>query len=710
MSNQGPEYTRTKVLLNAARGLETGRSLAYLYDYNSDRMDDNPEFIDADDAKLAATVPYSRNILLSSEERLASGDKSLPKTEKYKRNPIRVIDGKENNQDNINKVLIADVIIPEDDPQHDKPVYIAWTGSDNKEKWIADFVEGYPGEATYRRHEREMVAQIKEKLLEHYRKNPNKPLKLVFTGHSLGGALAQRNFNSFQKELLKDLSQGEKAWVSHMSCTVFNSAGVSKVVADSSNTCSKALVEQGIEQELTYVANRGDIVSQTGYAILNDPENNKAHVHAVFKDSKQQSSVTAKIVGPSAGALAGAVIGTPFGPAGWLIGGALGGAATGASVLYQQFTAHTANASDSVEIVSTWNPNEAKKVKESLDAKSALINRSMGNMTKAPDLPTLAQRDHFHADALKEQFEIIQRKLMGSYTSFTCVANSDGDNLFHMIGRNNRLDLWQACEDFKVVKITDLVNLDLKNRAGKTAIQIAIEQGHFELAGKMLDVYPGNKVILFADMLRWKKNLEKLKQLKVSLPENKQMAFDDLIQKAQTYNEEQNKAIKFLDIIKSKDPNNIAAFLFQKSGYFSSGWHVITSTPDRQGNTPLHHIAKMHDEQTAVALIEAIAKTTIRKTASLSNYAPDELVNLQAKSKNGKTPLDKAIGKGHFETAKAMVQLYPEKERKELLTMIEDKMKRKTLSTSYDKLKAEARADQTETTSTLRKSSTIPKK
>lgn len=684
----GPDEHTRKILLNMARGLETGRTLAYQYDYNSDKMEDNPDFIDLDDPNVQERKAYSRNILLSTEERLFSDDKNQPKTEKYQRNPIRVVEDKENTKDNINKVLIADVIIPENDQNHDKPVYIAWTGSDNKEKWIADFIEGYPGANSYRRHEKEMVQQIKAKLLEHYNKNPNKPLQLIFTGHSLGGALAQRNFNSFQKELLKDLAEG-KTWVSHMGCTVFNSAGVSKTVADSSNTCSKALVESGVGQELTYVSNRGDIVSQTGFAILNDPENNKADVHSVFKELLNQSSVVMKATGPLAGTISGAVLGTTFGgPIGGVIGAILGGATLTGAVSTQQLKAHTLNEAEKLDILSTLNPNEAKKVKEMLYWKSSFINRAMGNMTQDPDFASLAQLDDFHSDALKEQLEVVQRRLVGKWNSYTNVIDNQGNTMFHIIAQKNRLDLWQACEDFKEVKLADLVDLNIKNKAGKTPILVAIENGNIELGWKMLNAYVGDKVAVLADILKWKKNHEKINKLKELLPQEQQVVFEDLVTKAQALNEtRKNVPNAFYDIIKTKDAKKVSDFLIANSGYLAVAWHTSTSTPDMHGNTALHLIAKMEDTESAIQLINTIAETKIRKTGSRSTYTSEELVNLNAINKHGKTPIDKAIAMGHFDIAKAMVALYPKDKQVALMALIEEKMKPKSIVTSFEQSK-----------------------
>lgn len=689
MANQGPDdYTR-KILLNMAHGLETGRSLAYQYDYNSDKMEDNPDFIDLDDPNVKDRKAYSRNILLSTEERFFSNDKNHPKTEKYKRNPIRVIDGLENAKENINKVLIADVIIPENDPDHDKPVYIAWTGSDNKEKWIADFIEGYPGADSYRRHEKEMVEKIKRTLLEHYKKNPNKPLKLVFTGHSLGGALAQRNFNSFQKELLKDLAEGQKPWVGHMGCTVFNSAGVSKTVSDSSNICSKTLVESGVGQELTYVSNRGDIVSQTGFAILNDPENNKADVHSVFKELLNQSSVAMKASAPFAGTISGAVLGTTLGgPIGGVIGALLGGATLTGAVSAQQLNAHTLNEAEKLDILSSLNPNEVKKVKDILSWKSSLINRAMGNMTKGPDFPSLAQLDDFHSDALKEQFEVVQRRLMGKWIGFTNVIDSHGDTMFHIMAQKNRLDLWQACEEFKVVNLAELIDLNIKNKAGKTPIHIALERGNYQLGAKMLSAYVGDKVALLADLLRWKKNHEKLNNLKAILPQEQKVTFDDLVTKAQALNETHRKAPnEFYDIIKSKDAKKVSEFLTANSGYFAAAWHSSTSRPDMHGNTALHLIAKMQDTESAIQLIKAISEATIRRTGSRMSYTSEEIINLNAINKNGKTPIDKAIKMGHYDIAKAMVALYPKEKQAALMSLIEERMKRKPIVTSFEQSK-----------------------
>ncbi len=244
------------------------------------------------------------------------------------------------------------------------------------------------------------------------------------------------------------------------------------------------------------------------------------------------------------------------------------------------------------------------------------------------------------------------------------VGNPDQETLFHRIARDNRLDLLKLCESFKSAKINDIVDFTLKNKQGRTPIHVALEHDNLDLAASMLMhclKNTGQILFLLADILRWKKNADKLKKIQQRLPAGRRELFSQILDMATRLHDERNiknqQENKFLAVVKSRDPAKVRDFIVENSGYLAKPWYEITSMRDPSDNTALHAIAKMEDQKAAQDLLDVLANLKIRKTLTFSPYRPSEIVDFEVKNKNGYTPFEKALAKGHYETADAMMKL-----------------------------------------------------
>ncbi len=258
------------------------------------------------------------------------------------------------------------------------------------------------------------------------------------------------------------------------------------------------------------------------------------------------------------------------------------------------------------------------------------------------------------------------------------VNNSEQDTYFHVVARENRLQIWKLSEHLRAANLQGLVDFKAKNKRGRTVIHEALEHNNLELAGRMISASfaRSDAMFLLVDLLKWKKNAAKLEKIKSLIDPSQVHVVSQLLEIAKHVTDERisndRNNNKFIAAVKSQNPQALQSFLVDNSGYFAKSWYELTSKPDAADNTALHHIAKMKDQHIAEQLIEKLANLNIRKTFSLSSYQPHEIIDLEARNKNCQTAFEKAVAKGRFETAKAMLQLYPKERQEPLMAMIEN--------------------------------------
>lgn len=216
--------------------------------------------------------------------------------------------------------ILGKIYVPNEDSYYPM-VYIAWRGSQTRESWLSD-TQRTAGLESYLRHEAEVLTQVREAIGEVALKQ-NRPVNVVTTGHSLGGALSQLSFNSLQRALVRgmgghtldesyieSLERNLKGhfpkatlrthyknaqsvsinpeWVHSMHVATFNSPGVLKSIEDSSNACSRFLASQPnpIGQHGHFSLAKSDIVQAHGDShVLTDLEHNQAEVEMLYIDN-----------------------------------------------------------------------------------------------------------------------------------------------------------------------------------------------------------------------------------------------------------------------------------------------------------------------------------------------------------------------------------------------------------------------------------------
>lgn len=230
-----------------------------------------------------------------------------------------------------------------------------------------------PGEESYRRSEDQILKFIIEKLVFLFKKY-ERPIQIILSGHSLGGALSQLTFHSLQRIMILNSKDQEiaKEWelefrdklkietsniehhrsllgikfppdiICKMALEVWNSPGVLESVADHSNRISTLLVDNNVRLKADYGMVHGDVVQTTGRKmLLSDVKHHKVAVrllkiqpNALSLKTKTAAGIGAISVGRTIGA---AAIG---GPAGAVATAVTLGGMTYASISKMTMTAH----------------------------------------------------------------------------------------------------------------------------------------------------------------------------------------------------------------------------------------------------------------------------------------------------------------------------------------------------------------------------------
>lgn len=273
----------------------------------------------------------------------------------------------DNNQQVINSFTVDEIRITKSDKQRDlglmgailvperleeknslATLHVIWAGTHSTHSAKIDS-EICPGEESYRRGEDQVLKQIIPKIEMLY-KHSRKPVNVILSGHSLGGALAQLTFHSLQRILMFDIKDSQinreweiefqkqlkietadiehqrslsgislsRAYLHSITVEAWNSPGVLAAVAKHSNLMSGLLAEKGIKLFANYGMVHGDPVQTSGHGmVLNEVGKNKARIRILKIQPNQLDFKTKSIAGVSALSV-GKVLGTAIlgGPAG----------------------------------------------------------------------------------------------------------------------------------------------------------------------------------------------------------------------------------------------------------------------------------------------------------------------------------------------------------------------------------------------------------
>lgn len=232
--------------------------------------------------------------------------------------------------------LVGEIFVPSN-PTDDNHIYINWTGTHSLGTILAD-LEKAPGEESYRKEEYSILSQINDVVRE-YSQASDQKAKLVVTGHSLGGALAQNNIHSIQRAIAtnayeqardagntdiasqwinaeknfrknirkkskkdtKDMPEHVRTHLSseHVSSIklgVWNAAGIHKAVSDSSNELAPILTAAGVKQKALFGMVAGDGVQQTGQgSVFSNVDKRDVKIDLIKMDAKAEEGFYKKL-------------------------------------------------------------------------------------------------------------------------------------------------------------------------------------------------------------------------------------------------------------------------------------------------------------------------------------------------------------------------------------------------------------------------------
>lgn len=220
--------------------------------------------------------------------------------------------------------LVGEILVPAD-PMANNQICINWTGTHDLGTVLAD-LESSPGSDSYRREESAILSQINEAVKTMHAVT-GKPVDLMVTGHSLGGALAQQQFHTLQRAIATNIFDHDKSdptvakqfleselqyrlaigknangrlparprshlnsnTVGSITLGAWNAAGVLKAVEDSSNQLAEMVAKAGVKQRAVYGMVGGDSVHHTGQgSVLSNvaPEHAQVNVLKVKGSNK----------------------------------------------------------------------------------------------------------------------------------------------------------------------------------------------------------------------------------------------------------------------------------------------------------------------------------------------------------------------------------------------------------------------------------------
>lgn len=318
--------------------------------------------------------------------------------------------------------LIGEILVPlVPSPEH--AVCINWMGTYSAGTALADF-ESTPGADSYRKDEALILAQINAAVGDYRAKTEHK-VDLMFTGHSLGGALAQMTIQSVTRSIATNLNDTHKeddeitetflrseiqyreaskgkgvgriprASRTHLNAEsvgsitlgVWNSAGVSHAVENNTNQLAGIVSNAGVQINAMFGMVAGDGVQRTGQgSVFSNTSDKEARVSILKVKGFEGYGKKCLFFGASALAGAGLLISGAAIPIG--IGALLGGVVIGLTpIVKATLDGHISNhfvgdKKNKVEATLFRNntPMGQKAVCDKLTNKSPLWNMTMGKV------------------------------------------------------------------------------------------------------------------------------------------------------------------------------------------------------------------------------------------------------------------------------------------------------------------------------------------
>lgn len=425
--------------------------------------------------------------------------------------------------------LMGSILIPDALADEQPIIYINWTGTHNKGTLNAD-KERAPGEESYRRCEDQILKQVIESIDEVYAKH-KKPVKLVFSGHSLGGALAQLCFHSCQRAIAQSFNDQsiqekiaseeiafkkgldeaaslfklslhhrslekltiQKEKISGLQIDNWNSPGVLIAVEKYSNSLSSIITKNS---EITHIANvgivSGDIVQTAGQGmILSEVGENGALVNAI-KIYPEKMNMYSTLAAPVGGWLTGGAL-APLVGLGTMTGGAGVALVVLVAVLKSKADVHrlhhfkeTERPQQTYKMYRSHHPDGSlnedpqtgyKKIRETIGRKSTVVDLLMNGISNLG-----------HSSGLRLQSEkgYHDKRFQDALAKIKQDEHHE-QHVFALLITEMKSDTHGADQRIiECIKKHKLINV--KNTDGKTLFQQAISLGLFNLADKLLGI------------------------------------------------------------------------------------------------------------------------------------------------------------------------------------------------------------------------------
>ncbi len=218
------------------------------------------------------------------------------------------------------KGLVGEILVPvKPIPGQPAQIYVNWAGTHDMPTIMAD-LETSAGEDSFQQHAPEINAMI-SKAIEDVVEVTGHPVDLSFNGHSLGGGLAQRSFQDFQRCLchhdrdalseehrtLLDEQERKLSTIYHvnreptaigvgfsnirkMKIGTYNATGVLDEVAANCDALAKIAHAQGAELEAYFGHVIDDVVQATGQStIFAEMDPDIASVYMMLKELPSES-------------------------------------------------------------------------------------------------------------------------------------------------------------------------------------------------------------------------------------------------------------------------------------------------------------------------------------------------------------------------------------------------------------------------------------
>lgn len=433
--------------------------------------------------------------------------------------------------------LNGSIVIPEYNGNiPDQPVMIiAWTGTHSHATMKADF-QTAAGEESYRCGEDQAARQIVD-AIQKFSESCHKPVKVIFAGHSLGGALAQLSYHSLQRVLASSIEDPElqikvseleakfnddldkqplsrfklslhqqslhgirlpAKYVSAMNIDVWSDADVLKPVEDYSNELSLILSEKA---HIAQTGNfgrvfGGDLDFRRQGTILSKVGENGAKVR-LLKVETDYTGMKTTILAPATGAVFGSLTLPLMGFSVFSsIPGAIVGALVGTAMMVNaKWDAHSKkhfegkNTLDPYKIYTSHNYDGSlnndpetgyKKIQNELMSKTSVLDKPISYVSSFGQYtPRLNSQRRYHENRFNSALRYAEVKDLTD-------NNNKFDNVISILAAEMNSDTVGA--NFRVMRaVKEKKFINVTDNNGLTLLHRAIEKDNNEIASKLLN-------------------------------------------------------------------------------------------------------------------------------------------------------------------------------------------------------------------------------